>query len=390
MAETKSSGDSNPVASLRERAQIGHEWLFGRALPLWAEVGFDRDSGCFNETVSQEGAPDGRLRRVSVQARQTAVFSQAGRLGWGGPWREMAEAGAHVLLKRALRDDGGTNHLLGPDGAPTDFRRDLYDLAFVVFGLAHAAIALGRGDLAAAAEVQIDWIEANWAQPAGGFAEGEVRPAPPRRQNPHMHLFEALLALHEATGDVRHLRRADAIRTLVLARMIDQERGALREYFTADWAPAPGVEGHIAEPGHMFEWCWLLHRHAARANIAPPPAAEALRRFAETHGVDAARGLVYDEIDIDGRPRRQTSRLWPHTERLKAHCVRYRLANDRDAAAAACAAFDMLWRYLETPIPGLWWDRRTESGALVAEAAPASSFYHIAWALFELADAARA
>lgn len=383
------AGDHQVKEALASRAGVARDWLFQHALPLWCEQGFDRSVGCFDEALSQAGTREIRPRRVRVQARQTAVFAQAGRLGWKGPWREMVEAGVAVLLTRALRPDGGAVHLLGADGRPADPRRDLYDLAFVMFGLAHAAMALApRGDLLAAAEAQIAWIETRWAHPAGGFIEGEVREALPRRQNSHMHMFEALLTLHEASGDARCLARANAIRDLVFTRMVDACTGALREYFTADWAPAPGHEGRIAEPGHMFEWCWLLHRQATLTGEAPVPRADALRRFAETHGVDAARGLVFDEIDIEGQPLTRSSRLWPHTERLRAHCAHYRATGEAASGAQACAAYDMLWPYLQTPRAGLWWDRRTPDGVFVAEAAPASSLYHIAGAVFELMAAA--
>jgi mannose-6-phosphate isomerase len=43
-----------------------------------------------------------------------------------------------------------------------------------------------------------------------------------------------------------------------------------------------------------------------------------------------------------------------------------------------------LWLYLDTPVPGLWWDRLRPDGGFVDEPAPASSFYHIACAIAEL------
>ena len=43
---------------------------------------------------------------------------------------------------------------------------------------------------------------------------------------------------------------------------IDAHNGALHEFFDADWNPAPGIEGRIVEPGHQFEWAWLLLRWA--------------------------------------------------------------------------------------------------------------------------------
>lgn len=371
------------IIGLKQRAATARAWLFDAALPLWWERGFDRHAACFHEQLALDGAPVPSPRRIRVQARQTAVYARAGRLGWAGPWREAVEVGADVLTKRTIRADGGVRHLLSAAGEPLDDRRDLYDLAFVVFGLAEAARALGgRDDLVSTAMALLDWADAHWAHPAGGFREGEVAPAPPRRQNPHMHLFEATLALHQATGD--GLERASALARLLETRLFDARFGALREYFDDDWRPLSGDEGHICEPGHQFEWSWLLHRWRALGGGDLLALADRLRAHGERHGVNPATGAVYDEVWIDGRVRTPSSRLWPHTERLKANLVRFERTRDGAAAEAASQAFDMLMRYCDAPVRGLWRDKVLADGSFADGPAPASSFYHIIIALDEL------
>src|SRR5262245_21409505 len=94
-------------AQLQARARTARAWLFEHALPLWAERGFDPIAGCFHEQIGQDGAPLAQLpRRIRVQARQTAVFARAGRLGWKGPWRECVDRGVQILRIRAIRADG--------------------------------------------------------------------------------------------------------------------------------------------------------------------------------------------------------------------------------------------------------------------------------------------
>lgn len=372
-------------AELRRRAAHARAWLFEEALPLWWERGYDRSAACFHERIALDGAPVTELRRrVRVQARQTVVYARAGKLGWNGPWRDAVEAGAQVLLTRALRHDGGTRHLLSPDGAPADERRDLYDLAFVLFGLAEAAHSLGaRADLVENADRLVRWTEDNWAHLAGGFHEGEVVAMPPRRQNPHMHMFEALLALYEASGDRAHLDRASRIADLFATKFFDAASGALPEFFDDALSPAT-TDGDIAEPGHHFEWSWLLQRWNSLGGGDLGAIAEKLRIHAEIYGVDPRTGVTYDEVYLDGRPRTKTSRFWPHTERIKANVVRYERTRDANAAASAIQAFDVLMRYCDTPVKGLWRDRLNEDGSFIEEAAPASSFYHAMFAMCEL------
>jgi mannose/cellobiose epimerase-like protein (N-acyl-D-glucosamine 2-epimerase family) len=371
-------------AALRTRAEAGRAWLWDAALPLWWTRGYDRAAKCFHEKLSMNAEPEPGPRRVRVQARQTAVYAIAGRAGWDGPWREAVEAGVTVLLGQARHPEGGVRHLLSDKGAPLDSRRDLYDLAFAIFGLAHAGRALGRPALIGAAEAHLDWLEQAWTRPEGGFAEGDVAPTPPRRQNPHMHLFEAVLALCEVTRSAEHLARAERLFALFTTRLYDAGCGALPEFFTDDWRPAPGDAGRRAEAGHHFEWSWLLQRYSALTQTPLHSAAIRLCAHAEKHGVDTQRGVAIDEMWIDGTMKLESARLWPQTERLKANAGLFTLTSDLRAAAAAAEAFDTLMRYFETPIRGLWRDRMQPDGRFIDQAAPASSFYHIMVALDDL------
>ena len=368
-------------SALSAHAAAAKDWLFHAALPLWWYAGFDRNARCFFESLGPDGRPLSGLRRVRAQARQTFVYAAAGRLGWPGPWREAASAGAKVLTERCLLKHGGTPHLLGDDGNAHDARPDLYDAAFVIFALAHAGRALERDDLIGASIALADWVHETWAHPLGGLREGDVAPTPPRRQNPHMHLFEAMLALYEITGDARHLERARAIATLVRTRFISPRWNALLEFFNDDWTPRDGDEGRITGPGHQFEWAWLLSCYRGASGEDTSDLIARLHAHGETHGVDAA-GFAVDETWADGGVRVSTSRLWPNTERLKANLVLFEESGSEAHAAAALQACEALKAYL-TP-QGFWRDRRQIDGGFIPEPAPASSFYHIILAYAEL------
>jgi mannose/cellobiose epimerase-like protein (N-acyl-D-glucosamine 2-epimerase family) len=381
LSADKKEATMTAFGALKDRAQQAKSWLFDAALPLWWNVGFDRSAGCFHERIGHDGKPVILPRRIRVQARQTFVYAMAGNLGWTGPWREAAGAGADVLLGRGLRDDGGTNYQLDETGLPKDKSRDLYDAAFVAFALAHAARMLGRRECLAAAEHLLDWTFDHWSHPKGGLMEGDLMPVPPRRQNPHMHILEALLATVEAGGDKRHLDRAGRIVDLFGSKFAKD--GVLLEFFDEAWTPAQGDEGRITEPGHQFEWAWLLDRYARATGTTIPAVADRIYAHGEDFGVDRATGVTVDEVWANGSVRTPTSRFWPHTERIKVNVIRAERGDVR-AAVRAVQAFDVLMGYCSVPINGLWRDRRHPDGSFVEEAAPASSFYHAMLAFAEL------
>ncbi len=373
-----------PLRALQERAREARAWLFEAALPLWWHEGFDRSSGVFHERIGLDGRAVASLpRRSRVQARQTFVYAMAGRLGWPGPWEEAVRAGVAVLTSKCIGPDGAPVLLLAPDGSVADARTDLYDAAFLIFALAHASMALRDGGAAAReGERVLRWVQSHWSNEHGGYDEGELVAPLPRRQNPHMHMLEALLALHEATG-----KPAFADEARVLGQLFERRfaaGGVLREYFGATWEAAPGDEGRVTEPGHQFEWCWLLHQLQRRAGHDALAAARAVRLHGEVYGV-AEDGTVLDEVWAEGGPKTRSSRLWPYTERLKAALACFERGGSTRDAACAAQAYDGLMGYCRgLPVAGTWRDRKRPDGGFVEEASPASSFYHITLALSEL------
>ena len=358
-------------------------WLCEVAAPLWASRG-RTPSGLFAERMTHEGVPDETYFRVFVQARHIFAFATIGRLGWDGPWQELIAETMAAVVKGARRADGFFVHRLDAVARPLDSRADLYDQAFVLFALANAGAALGEARWFDVAEELLDTIERHWSHPLGGFTEGEIVDPSVRRQNPHMHLLEATMALAEASGRSRFAVLAEAIADLAASKFIDRRTGALLEYFTDDLEPAPGVEGRIVEPGHCFEWAWLFERLGAEGRADRLAVADGLTGFARAHGICDRRGVCINEVLTDGSVHDATARLWPQTERIKAAAIRHRRLGSTAEAEETAAAIRGLAQYYAVPVPGLWRDKLKPDGSFVEELAPGSSLYHIACAYGEL------
>jgi mannose/cellobiose epimerase-like protein (N-acyl-D-glucosamine 2-epimerase family) len=376
------------VVRLRDQLKA---WALEKAFPLWWTVGADHVNGGFFEKIGLDGTPVEAPRRARVQPRQIYSYAAAGLLGWDGPWKQALEHGLDFYLSKYRRPDGFMRTLVASDGSPLDDKVDLYDQAFGLFGLAMASSVLPeRGDLPALAVGLREALRAKLKHPIAGFEENTPRTLP-LLSNPHMHLFEASLAWIEAGGDSEWRAMADEIAELALSKFIDPVSGGLREFYDGDWNPAPGVAGRVVEPGHQYEWAWLLLRWATLAGredaIAP-----ALRmiRIGDGPGVDPARGVAIFALLDDMSVHDDVARLWAQTERIKAGVLAAQVTGDQVWWATVAGGAEGLIKYLDTPVAGLWRDKLQADGSFVDEAAPASSFYHIVCAILELDQAVKA
>ncbi|MGY4257709.1 mannose/cellobiose epimerase-like protein (N-acyl-D-glucosamine 2-epimerase family) [Bradyrhizobium sp. USDA 4516] len=360
-------------------------WALRQALPLWADVGFDQSAMLFEEAIAFEGSPlVSAPRRVMVQARQISVYALASQRGWFNG-RDIALATGRSMIGLFWAPDGepGWAFSITRDGAVADSRRDLYAHAFVLFALAWL-VKLSPDDLFyKAIEDTVLFLDDRLAdRQRGGFWDGLPRRRNPRRQNPHMHLLEAYLELFEATSQHGYLDRAGALVALAIRHFIGAGRGVLREYFDDHWQVVPAPGAGSVEPGHQFEWAWLLRRYEGFASVSLESEIGRLVASALTLGTDRARGRIVDEVSEDGSVRRRSSRSWPHAEALKSLAVETWRGSDYQVDIAA-----FLGRLAKVHCPeslgGGWLDHVSDKDEPISTSMPASTLYHLMFALAE-------
>lgn len=364
--------------------------LVDELVPLWERCGLDRAHGGYWSRLGPglDPMPDG-FKRLLVHTRQLYVFSRAAELG-AGAWASAAASHGLDFLVRRFWDarHGGWFATTSDTGEPRDRRKDLYGHAFAIFALAEhhrisgepESLRLARATLALVRERLRD-------AKGGGYFEGaseDWRPVEEqRRQNPHMHLVEGLLALHAVAPAEGALADAAALVELLASRWSDPATGALGEFFGPSWEAAPEEPGELVEPGHAFEWFALLQRFAELGGDPSALAlADRLLGFAERHGVDTDGG-VFDQVDRSGHTLATGKRLWPQTERLKALAVSVRRRPDAarrrelEAALAHCAG-----RYIDPATRG-WREQLARDGRVLSSAQNATSVYHVVAAFGE-------
>lgn len=368
-------------------------WYFQTALPLWARYGVDTVQGGVHERLEHDLTPVSLPRRARLVARQIYCFSMGARLGENERYRDLSFHCVDFLARHLLSPSGAVRSSINmddPDDGCSVAR--LYDDAFVLFALAsHASLekaaaseteALALRILSASA-ARCRRADGSWAEPGG-----------PILTNPIMHLAEAALSWIEIEGHGRDtwMRLSKEIFGCLYGQMMQPLGCAVPEVFDEAWVPREHESGHWIEPGHQFEWAWLLLRWGGLGGCKEAfERACVLAETAETRGVDPTHRHVIAGLNREFEPVRSHAPLWAQTERVRlwhtmaaqeaaSSCLAARAMRHRDEGLA------VLERYISGVHPGLWHEVADESGCFERGPVKASSLYHLAGAAFALSD----
>lgn len=357
------------------------DWLQHQAVPLWTSKGLD-DEGAAYERLLANGQPDLTSdRRVRVQARQMFVFAAAQSNGWINNGLEIiADLDSYVHKYAKSHNSAIFAHILDKDNKVLNESHDLYDVAF--FLLAYAWRYHVFNDLKSLdyANKLLEQINLDLKGNAGGWQEGSYSHQH-RRQNPHMHLFEAFLTLYSVTQDGKWLAKAGEVFCLFETRFYDHDKQVLLEFFNHDWSLASGEKGNTIEPGHMFEWVWLLRQYSMLTGTPVDNYCHSLYHNAIKIGLDPSSNLIFDQTTTTGKVANKVKRCWPMTEWIKAALTQATYANDKeqyDYQRDANKAFNSLTSYyLSSDVNGNYYDQIGPNNEVISEFAPSSTLYHL-------------
>jgi mannose-6-phosphate isomerase len=336
-------------------------------VPLWQGPGWNADMALPYEALDAEHQPLPPQRyRAMACARQLYLFSSLiGQV----PAAEERAAALFRSLQQHFHDaeHGGWFYSVDPHGAPLDQRKDLYTHAFILFACAHywdkvreplvesvlnavlevVAQRFATGDSLYEASLDRDW---------SSLESGPL-------QNPLMHLAEAFLATLSVRKDVAVQDALVELCTAMQQRFIDPQHGVLME------KPLGAVDNWF-EPGHQFEWYFLLESSSLLRGSTLHAALERAFALTEQLGVDPQTAAVRASLDLDGRPKDATQRIWAQAEYLRALTLR---PNSEGSVQRQLQALQQHFLHV-----GGWYECRDENGDVSRKDMPSTTPYHLA------------
>jgi len=378
----------------RAAAQRFVRHVFNDMAALWLDHGWDA-AGMHSierlQAADLAPVPLGYRRSMAV-ARQLFFFAQAWRVTGNASCADRAHALYADLTGRFWdkQHEGWVFSLKPGSEKPADPRKDTYGHAFAIFALAEYGAIFGQPAAIDWARRTLEVMKRRLLLPQGWLAQGASRDWRDQdmalEQNPHMHLLEALLALHGATGDAAVLQEAQLPLMLFMQRLRADDGTRVLEHFDAAGRPH-GEHGRIVEPGHSYEWYGLLCDYAAASGAAQyRQIAAPLLAWADAHGVDAQHGGIYDQLDTEGRVVSDRKRIWPLTECIKAQAMRAIDTAEPAAFTALDRRIAFLTQHYLTPGGG-WREFLRRDLTPDSDYLPATTPYHLATAALKVAEA---
>lgn len=366
-------------------------WLEDSAIPFWKKYGIDIEFGGFYEQLNTELKPIVQPRRARLVARQIYSFAKACEIVEDNNYEDIVEHGLSFLEKYLINNSGQVYKSILLEKNQVDISHDLYDYAFVIFAMSKIySKKKFKSKAITIALKSIDWIKTYWRHNEIGFLE-DTHNKIICRANPHMHLLEASLAWEENNlkENIKLWQKlSDEIIALAVKKLIDPKRKILYELFDSNWKLSADPKDQFIEPGHQYEWAWLIIKWSnLRNNVKYINIAKELVKNAERFGYDTNRKVCVNSLDYKLNYLDKNAKLWPQTERLKAliSLESYEIEK-KQIRENISASVETIKFYIKNAEKKIWQECINEKGKFTDEPTKASSFYHLVTAIGCLKD----
>lgn len=304
------------LASKGLAAEVKKE-LTGNILPYWMNKMCASD-GRFHGRISgaevlDPSAPVGGI----MTARILWTFASAYRVLGNPEYLETALKAKDILIKRFYDPEfGGTYWSLNADYIPLDTKKQIYAIAFAIYGLAELNRATGDAEaLEYAIKLFRSIEEYSYDKEKDGYFEAFTREWDPiedmrlsekdanesKTMNTHLHVIEAYTCLYRVWKDPLLETRLRGLVDIFDKRILAED-GHLKLFFDNDWH----CNYDIFSYGHDIEASWLLYE--AAQVLGEKAVLERVEEripsivAAATEGFTPDGGMIYEKCaeEIDG------------------------------------------------------------------------------------------
>ncbi|MEO8819567.1 MAG: AGE family epimerase/isomerase [Ginsengibacter sp.] len=339
-------------------------------LDFWQKNTTDKVSGGFYGKIDNDNkifaeAPKGSVLNSRILWTFSAAYNLTNKPGY----LQTAET-AFVFLRDHFIDKefGGVFWTVDYKGNPLDTKKQIYALAFAIYGLSEYYIGTKNEEakeLAISLFNQI--VEYSYDNDNGGYIEaltrdwkeiGDLRLSKKdanekKSMNTHLHLLEAFANLYRVWTNEKLQERITELIFIFLNHIIDPETNHLILFFDEKW----NKRSNIISYGHDIEAAWLVEEAAVVIDnpslLKKVKEKSVLIANASTDGLDTDGGLWY-ENDLDEDHLIKEKHWWPQAEAMVGFFNAWQITQDESFLQRSVSSWEFIQEHLLDKENGEW------------------------------------
>lgn len=380
--DTKTSAELLAAQALA--SQVKKE-LTENILPYWMDKMSRPEGGLYGQIDGNEQlVPDAPVGNI-MTARVLWTFASAYRVlgkktdpATAQKWLDMAVNAKKLLLEKFYDPQfGGTYWSLNADYTPLDTKKQIYAIAFTIYGLAELNRATGDAEaLEFAIKLFNDIEDHSFDKEKDGYFEAFTKEwnviedmrlsdkdaNESKTMNTHLHVLEAYTCLYRVWKNRTLETRLRGLIEIFEQKILGSD-GHLKLFFDNDW----NCNYDIFSYGHDIEASWLIHEAALvlgdeavlkRMDALVPAVVKAA-----SEGFSAEGGMIYERHGADG-PADADRHWWVQAEAV----VGYFNLWDHFGAQEGLENALMCWEFIKNNIidreNGEWFWSLREDGSV--------------------------
>lgn len=254
------------------KKEISKELLEG-ILPFWSSFVVREEGKIWGEVNSENVASESSLGGVQV-ARLLWTYSAIQRSGVGPDNRSRMDFLFNFIREKLYdKEYGGTYWQIMPDGTPVDSKKQIYAIAFTIYGLVeYYQVTRNQEALDLAISLFHDIEKHSFDNQNNGYYEaysrtwgaaGDIRLSEkdedaPKTMNTHLHILEAYTTLYLAWNDEFLAKQLRNLTELFIGPFLNKSNGHFDLFFDDNWK----CTSKLISYGHDIETAWLIEEAA--------------------------------------------------------------------------------------------------------------------------------
>jgi mannobiose 2-epimerase len=339
-------------------------------LPWWMRHAPDRELGGFHGHIDhQNQVVNGAGKGSVLNARILWTFSAAYRMYKDPNYLDTARrAYAYIISYFTDKKYGGVYWELEANGSVRSSRKQIYAIAYTIYGLVEYHLASGEDYPLKIARGLFRDMEAHaFDQERNGYVEALSREWEALEDmrlsekdvnerftmNTHLHILEAYGNLYRVWKDPMLKSALETLIHLFLDKFVDRERMQLNLFFDDHW----NLKSSLVSYGHDIECSWLLHEAAlilGKKDLLKETGEVAVKMArASVKGLADDGGLCYEYFP-DSMILDREKHWWPQAEAMVGYFNAWQLSNEEEFLDRALGSWAFIREKIIDQSQGEW------------------------------------